>query len=146
MPPASAASRCDVGYVIVPCLSLSVCDNCFLRQIVKLNFCYMLTSSQEEKPCKGRGRKWKRLFYCPVVSLFLPTITRERSRLCRDLFLQLQGAAPIAPRISDPTTVWFRGTNSCPEAPRCSTITPAVGSAPLKHTSAAGKALTPAFS
>lgn len=40
---------CGAGYVIVLCLSLSVDDNCFLGQIMNLNFSYILTSSQEKK-------------------------------------------------------------------------------------------------
>lgn len=47
--PVSSSSACGAGYVIVLCLSLSVDDNSFLRQIMNLNFSYILTSSQEKK-------------------------------------------------------------------------------------------------
>lgn len=87
--PVSTGSLCNGGYFIVLCPRLSVCDNYFLGQIMNFNFCDMLTSSEEEKPCKRKGRKWKRLLYCLAVSLFLPALTQELSCRCCDLFLQL---------------------------------------------------------
>lgn len=74
-----------------------------------------------KKNCvKGQGRKWK------VISLpsGFSVLTNDTCAvlLCFDFSLQLQGAAPIAPRISDPTTVGFRGANPAPKPPGCSSI------------------------
>lgn len=111
----------SVGYIIMLCS-----DNCFLEKIMELNFCYRLTSSQKEKLCKCRGRRWKRLLYCPVVSLF-SRVSQELSCLCCDLFLQLSDAAPGAPGVSDLPTLGFRGARSCPETPGCSSVSSALG-------------------
>lgn len=75
--PANTGLLCGVGYIIVLCLSLSVRDSRFLRQVLKHSFCYVLTPSQEEKPCKCGVRKWEWLLSCPEGSLSLPVITQE---------------------------------------------------------------------
>lgn len=92
----------------------------FPGQIMEPNFGSMFPSSQEKKLCKGQGRKWKLILLPSGFSV----LTNDTCAvlLCFDFSLQLQGAAPIAPRISDPTTVGFRDANPAPKPPGCSSI------------------------